>query len=86
MISYDMDPYYHTLWDTKTGEKPFDVRTLTLRSFLSMVRKRFCTNKEMRFFEPLAALYEPPLYNSLIRSMKIIHSMSHTPSLDRNVA
>ena len=38
MISYDMDPFYHTLWDTKTGEKPFDVRTLTLRSFLSMVR------------------------------------------------
>ena len=37
MISYDMDPYYHTLWDTKTSEKPFDVRTLTLRSFLSMV-------------------------------------------------
>ena len=37
MISYDTDPYYHTLWDTKTGEKPFDVRTLTLRSFLSMV-------------------------------------------------
>ena len=37
MISYDMDPYYHTLLDTKTGEKPFDVRTLTLRSFLSMV-------------------------------------------------
>ena len=39
MISYDTDPYYHTLWDTKTGEKPFDVRTLTLRSFLSMVPK-----------------------------------------------
>ena len=39
MISYDMDPYYHTLWDTKTGEKPFDVRTLTLRSFLSMVQR-----------------------------------------------
>ena len=37
MISYNTDPYYHTLWDTKTGEKPFDVRTLTLRSFLSMV-------------------------------------------------
>ena len=40
MISYDMDPYYHTLWDTKTGEKPFDVRTLTLRSFLSMVKEK----------------------------------------------